>query len=272
MFHHRQIGREKHPLEGVFFIKRRGQVEDLQVTFGGGSHDQLCALSRRGKPGRVAVFDHVLPALGNAVPEKAHGRQNILPLFVGRQQLQTGLRGQLDVDAHAVGQQPQLGEQRGTGPRNGLGVDITVKMVFLPQDAQGLQHELAGVVGIVDHRAGQKQSLDVVAAVKLHGQIGQLPGREGSAPGVVGAAVDAIGAVIAAGVALQHFQQGDAPPVGRKTVAAAAGHGCPQSSGSGSPIHAAGGAGGIVFGGIGQNGQFFQHIHSKPLQNQTFVR
>ena len=68
VLHHRQIGREKHPLQLVFFIQGRGQGENLQIGLGGGAHNQLGALTRRGKPGRVAVFDDLLPALGNAVP------------------------------------------------------------------------------------------------------------------------------------------------------------------------------------------------------------
>ena len=281
MLHHRQVGGEKHPLQLVFLIQGGGKGEDLQVGLGGGAHDELGGLPRRGEPGRVAVLHQLLLALGNAVPQKAHGGQNVGLFLVGRQQLQACFRGQLDVDAHAVGQQTQLGQQSGAGPGDGLGVDVAVELILPPEDAQSLQHQLAGVVGGAYHRAGQKQALDIVAAVKLHGEVGQLPGGEGGPFGVVGAAVDAIGAVIAAGVALQYLQQGDAPPVGGKAVAAAAGHGGPQPAGAGRAVQPAGGAGRVIFGGGRQNGQFVQHIHrnvlTKPnkcshIQYSTYVR
>jgi hypothetical protein len=36
-------------------------------------------------------------------------------------------------------------------PRNGLGVDIARKAVFLPQQPKGLDHLFAGVIGVFHH-------------------------------------------------------------------------------------------------------------------------
>ena len=185
-------------------------------------------------------------------------------MLVRRQQGKALPGGQLDIDAHPVRQHGQLRQQLPAGAGDGLGVDIAEKMIFLPQDPQGLQHQLTGVVRALHHRAGQKQTLDIISPVKLDRQLRQLPGRKGGAPCIVGAAVDAVGAVVAAGIALQDLQQRDAPPVGRKAVAAAAGHGSAQPARPGGPVQPAGGAGGVVFCGVGQNGQLVQNFHRIP--------
>ena len=174
------------------------------------------------------------------------------------------LGGKLDVDAHPVSQKAQLGQQLPAGAGDGLGVDIAEKMIFPTEDAQGLQHELAGVVRVLHHGGGEEEPLDIVPPVKLDGQVGQLPGGEGGPAGVVGHPVDAIGAVIGTGVALQHLQESDAPAVGGKAVAAAAGHGGPQSAGPGRAVQTGGGAGRVVFGGVGQDGELVQQVHGDP--------
>ena len=96
-------------------------------------------------------------------------------------------------------------DQRRVRPGNGLGVDVAPEVVFIPQQLQGLDHQLGGMVGADEHRAGQKQSFDVVAPVELDGQLRQLPGGEGGPGQVVGAAVHAVGAVVGAYVGEQHL-------------------------------------------------------------------
>ena len=134
-------------------------------------------------------------------------------------------------------------------------MDVAPKAVFAPQQPQHRQHPLGGVVRGAKHRAGQEQALDVVAAVELHGQLGQLPGRKGGAGDIVGLAVDAVAAVEGAAVGHQHLEQAHTAAVGGKGVAAprciTAAHGSgPRRAGS-----PAGGAGYVVFGAVGQNGQ-----------------
>ena len=99
------------------------------------AYDQLGALSRRGKAGRVLVLDQLLPALERLVPDQSHRAQDRFPRFVRRQRLQSLLRGQLNVDAHAVRQQAQLLHQLRRRAGDGLGVNIAVEGKFPPQKA-----------------------------------------------------------------------------------------------------------------------------------------
>ena len=84
-------------------------------------------------------------------------------------------------------------------------MDVPVETVFLPQQAQRLDHPLHGGVRAAHHRTGQKQPLDIVAAIKPDGQLGQFPGREGGAGTVIAAAVDTVAAIIDADIGIQHF-------------------------------------------------------------------
>ena len=170
---------------------------------------------------------------------------------------------QLDIHTEPIGQKAQLTDKLGVCAGNGLGVDIAVEAVLLPQKAQSLDHALGGIVRIAQDAAGEEQPLDIIAAVELDGQLRQLSGREGGAAGVVTAAVDAVFAVIHAAVGHEHLQQGDAAAVSGKAVAAA-GHrgGCiADLAGLKAAADAAGSTGGIIFGGVRENGQLFQKIH-----------
>ena len=256
---HRDVGRVKDPLEAVLVVQPLGEPEDLVVSLGGGSHNHLGALARRGEGGRMAVKGQLLPAGGSRGGNLAHGAEDFPAALVGGQQVEAALAGQLNVDAEAVGQAAQPLDQGGAGAGDGLGVDVAVEAVFLPQQPQHLDHPLGGVVGCAQHGAGQEQTLDVVAAVKGDGQIGQLPGGKGGPGQVVAAAVDAIGTVKGTAVGHQHLQQADAPAVGGEGMAAAGGIAAAQPPGPAPAARAAGGAGHIVFGAVGQNGQFFHH-------------
>ena len=173
------------------------------------------------------------------------------------------LAGQLNVDGQAVGQHPQPPGEGRVGPGDGLGVDVAVKAVLLPQQGEGGYHLLGGAVGADPHRGGEEEALDIVAPVKADGELGQLPGGEGRPGQVVGPAVDAIGAVVDAAVGVQHLQQGDTPAVGGEGVAAPGGHGAPHAFAA-PPVHSAGGAGGVILGRVRQNGQLIHQIHRAP--------
>ena len=56
----------------------------------------------------------------------------------------------------------------------------------------------------------------------------------------------------------KHLQQADAPPVRRKAVTDAAGGGIADAVRRALPVNAAGGAGGVIFGG---GAQYFQFLH-----------
>ena len=205
VLHNRKIGRIKHTLERIFFVKPLGQVQNMVVCLRRGADDHLGTLPRRCKGLRLFVAYHLALALGAACRDLPHGTQNGGALFVRGQPGETCLAGQLDIDGQPVRQQAQPLHQLRVCARNGLGMDVPVETVFLPQQAQCLNHALHGGVRAAHHRAGQKQPLDVVAAVKANGQFGQFTGREGGAGTVIAAAVDAVAAIVDADVGIQHF-------------------------------------------------------------------
>jgi len=84
-------------------------------------------------------------------------------------------------------------------------VDVAAEAVFAPQDLQRLDHPLAGVIGVFEDARREEEPLDIVAAVELDRQFGQLARSERRAAHVVRAAVDAVFAVVDAGVGHQHL-------------------------------------------------------------------
>ena len=152
--------------------------------------------------------------------------------------------------------------RRRTG--DSFGVDVTVETIFLPQDTQGPDHLFHGVVRIAQYAAGEEQAFYVIPPEKADGQFRQFTGREGGAARIIAAPVDAVLAVVHAGIAQQHLQQRDAPPIGRKAVTAAgdgrggvADHTRPESA-----AHAAGRTRRVVFGRIRQDRQLIQQFHA----------
>ena len=230
------------------------------------AHDHLGALPGGREFGRVAVDRQLLFALGTGHGDLLHGPEDGVPPLVRGQQVQALLAGQLYIHAQAVGKIAQLLQQLWAGTGNGLGVDIAAKAVLAPQQPQSGQHPFGGVVRGAQHCAGKKKSLDVVAAVEFHGQLRQLPGREGGPGDVVGFAVDAVAAVEGTAVGHEHFQKAHAAAVGGEGVAAARRIAAAQGARPGRAGCAAGSAGYIVFGAVGQNGQLvhdrlFHKVH-----------
>ena len=119
----------------------------------------------------MTVQGELFPAGGTGHRDLLHGPEDGVPPLVRGQQVQAALAGQFHVDAQAVGEVTQLLHKLRAGAGDGLGVDVAAKAVFAPQQPQDRQHPLGGVVRGAQHRAGQKQPLDVVAAVELHGQL-----------------------------------------------------------------------------------------------------
>ena len=169
------------------------------------AHDHLGALPGGGELGGMAVDSQLLLALGTGDCDLLHGAEDGVPALVRCQKIQALLAGQLHVHAQTVGQISQLLQKLRACAGDGLGVDVAAKAVFAPQQPQGGQHPLGGVVRRAQHRAGKEQPLDVIAAVKLYGQLSQLPGRKGSPGDIVGAAVDTVAAVKGAAVGHEHL-------------------------------------------------------------------
>ena len=236
----------------------------MPVAVVGSAHDQLCALSRRGKHRRVPVLHQLRLALCCTVANQSHRAQDRLPGLIRGQRLQTLLTGQLDVHTEPVGQQSQLMHQLRRRAGDGFGVNIAVETILLPQDTQGPDHLLHGVVRITQYTTGEKKALDIISPEKADGQFRQFTGRESGAARIIAAPVDAVLAVVHAGVAHQDLQQRDAPPIGRKAVTAAgdgrggvADHTRPESA-----AHAAGRTRCVVFGRIRQYRQLVQQLHA----------
>ena len=102
---------------------------------------------------------------------------------------------QLDVDAEAVGEEAHLPDQLRACAGDGLGMDIAAEMVFVPQQPQDGEHPFGGVVRRAQYRAGKEQPFNVVAAVKLHGQLTDLIRRKRCPLHIIGAPVQTIPAV-----------------------------------------------------------------------------
>ena len=75
---------------------------------------------------------------------------------------------------------PSCSTSSGAVPGWPLAVDVAVEAVFLPQQPQAADHQLRGVVGAAQHAGGEEQPLDVVPAVELDGEVGQLLRGEGA--------------------------------------------------------------------------------------------
>ena len=165
----------------------------------------------------------------------------------------------------SLGQQAQLLGEEGICTWDGLGVDIAAEAIILAEQAQCLDHPLGGIIRVPQHGGGEKEPLNIVAAVELDGEFGQLPGSKSSPGRIVGPAVDTVLAVVGADVRIEDLQEGDAPPVSGEGVAAARRHGGAQPARPSGPVQSAGGAGGVILGGVRQDGQLVHQAHGVSL-------
>ena len=90
--------------------------------------------------------------------------------FSGASLARLASSGHLDVDAEAVGISAGFGDQRVIGFRNGLEMDVAAKMMLLAQFPRHADHLFHGVVGAADDAGGEKQSLDIIAAIEVERQ------------------------------------------------------------------------------------------------------
>ena len=107
-------------------------MQDVPVRVPCGSHDELGALTRRGKDRSVLVLYQLCLALGSLVPNQRHRPQNGLLALIRGQRLQPLLGGELDIHAEPVRQEAQLLHQLRRCAGDSFGVDISVEPVFLP--------------------------------------------------------------------------------------------------------------------------------------------
>ena len=88
--------------------------------------------------------------------------------------MQAVVRRQLDIDAHSVREHAETGYQRVIRARDRLGVDISAEFIFFAQDAQSLNHTLAGIIRTADDGRREEKPLDIIAAIKIHRQLREL--------------------------------------------------------------------------------------------------
>ncbi len=268
-------GRVIDPAHAVVAIQGIGAGQDLLVVGPVGADDHLRALPGRGEARRARARaaggqrrDHgrrlaCLLGLLDAPAQLAHRATDRLHGLFRCQRAQAGLGRQLHVDRQPVGIAPGTGQQLGRGLGNGLEVDVTGVAVFLAQLPRHFHHLFHGVVGIADDAAGKEQALDVVALVEVQGQCDHFVHAEARPRHVAGHAVHAVGAVVDAEVGQQDLQQRHTTAIGRVAVADAHAFGAADAAaGTRIPLaRAAGGAGGVVLGGVGQDGQLADGFH-----------
>ena len=84
---YRYIGGIEHSFETVLLVQRLGQVQDMAIIVRRGAHNELSALSGRGKHRGVAGLHQLCLALSGPVPNLCHGPQNGLFAFIRSQRL-----------------------------------------------------------------------------------------------------------------------------------------------------------------------------------------
>ena len=80
----------------------------------------------------MAVFPSVFLIFQHSLLDKLHGLEYALVVFLGGEQFQRFLTGNLDVYAHAVGIKARLVEQFLRGTRDALQVNVAIKAVYGP--------------------------------------------------------------------------------------------------------------------------------------------
>ena len=199
-------------------------------------------------------------------------------VLLGRELLQAGLGGHLDVDAEPVGIPAGPAQQLVAGIRDGLEVDVAAEVMHLAQRLRHPHHLFHRVVGALDDPAAEEQALDGVAAVEVQRQPHDLLDAEARPRHVARRPVDAVQAVVLAMVGQQDLEQRDAAAIGRVAVADA--HAFRRADAGAAdgiaPVGAAGRAGGVVLGGVGQDGELAVEVHGargndKQLYEYTVI-
>ena len=244
----------------------------MAVAFRRCSNNHLGALPCRCKRRGVAVQHQLLFALRTLYSDLAHRLQNRLLLFIGSQQGKAGFAGQFNIDRKPVRQKTDTPHQFRVRAGDGFGVDIAVEMIFLPQNAQRLDHAFHRIIRRTDDRTGKEKPFNVITLIKADCQFCKLPRGKGRTGYIVGAAVDTITAIITAGVGIQHFQQRNAAAVRGKGMADARLCAAAQAAVLSGTLHAAGGAGHIIFGAVRQYLKLFRKVHSARLLKKGYKK
>jgi hypothetical protein len=146
-------------------------------------------------------------ALLDFFADVAHGHFGSGEAFFRGERVEALLTGEFDVDANPVGVTSGEGDEFGGCLRDGFKVNVAAKMVVLAEFSSDLDDQFHGVVGAADDAAAQEEALDVVAFVKVEGELHDFIRSEAGSSDVAGATVDAVMAIVEAGVGEEDFQQ-----------------------------------------------------------------
>ncbi len=229
------------------------------VVTGVGADDHLRALAGRREGRRLRLFGFFV----QLAPDRAHRQLDRVNAFFGREAGHAVVGWQLDVHRQAVGPTASLLDQERIGVGNGLEVDVAAELVHLAQLARDRHQLLHRVVGRLDDARAEEQAVDVVAQVKILGQLDHLVDREARPRHVRGAPVDAVLAVVDAEIGEQDLEQRDAAAVRRIAVADAhAGGGAQAVLAFRAALgRTAAGAGCVVLGRVGQDFELVVEFH-----------
>ncbi len=182
------------------------------------AYNHLCTLSRRDKSRSVTELPAILRILKYALSYISHRFIHALEVLFGSEVLERPLIGYFDVYAHSVGIQSRLIDKFARCSGNALQVNVTVEAMH---GAQLLSHPckpLHRIVGIAHDTRAEKQTFDIVSAIKLHRHLNDLAHRHCSPLYVVAATIYAVGAVIHTVVRKHNLKQGYATPIVGKTM------------------------------------------------------
>ena len=207
----------------------------------------------------------------------AHRRIYTLMVFLRRKQFQILLFRYFYIDAETVGIKPRLVHQFAAGAGNAFQMDISVETMDSTEVLGDTHQTLHRVIGIAHHPTAQEKPFDVVAAIKLHGEVHKLGHRQRGTRQVVAAAVDAVGAVVDAIIGKHHFEQGNAPTVlGKAVTDTPTAHSVPQHTRLAGAHRTTGGTRDVILCRLCQYLQFIENvfIHNTCVKssNNTFQK
>ena len=199
-----------------------------------------------------------------------HRQIHAAMVFLGSQHLEICFGRDFEVHAQTVGIQSGFAYQFPAGSGDAFQVNIAVETMNRTQVFCHPHQTFHGVIGITYHTRAQEQSLDIVPAVKLHGQVHQFAHRQSGTRYVVADTVDTIGTIVYAVVGKHDLEQRNAPAVFGKAMAdTPPSYGISYPAGGIAPYGSAGRARYIVFGRLCQYLEFMQdllvHLYFTPI-------
>ena len=197
-------------------------------------------------------------------PDLTHRLLDDADVLLRRQPPQGLVAGQFDIGRQPVGIEARLLHQPRLGLGDQLQMDIAAEVVVDAQLLRDQNELLHRIVAGADDARGEKQALDIVPLVEIEREVDDLVDAEPRALDVRGRPVDAIDAVVDAEIGQQDLEQGHAPAV--RGVGVTDAHALGRADALAAdrvPFRRPRrGAGGIVFGGVRQDGELLAQIEN----------